>query len=260
MIRTAIASGHFVPLLTRHSIYLQVDASDGRRFARVFQATWRRIPLRDRRRLLGYWKADGPEHGIALSPRVHLVERNEFPTDDESVVGVTSDLGHRLQFPAKVVDRMPDAVAEDLIAHELAHAFQMATGIRPFIYPDGYEQFICADGERWDRDLLEYHADVIAERWGFDTNSVDQWDPMNREPVKKSAAYNKGEAQGIRGGAGDESAKAPQASPSRDPSAHRSGSPFGTGSCLRDRPSRVPRRAPSPRRARPRRPTAPLGP
>jgi hypothetical protein len=180
MIRIKVASGCFVPLLTRHSIYLRVGAGDGRRFARVFQATWRRIPLGDRRRLLGYWKADGPEHGIFLSPQVDLTERDDFPTDDESIAGLTSHLGHKLQFPAKLVDKMPDAVAEDLIAHELAHAFQMATGIRPFKYPDGYEQFICADGARWDRDLLEYHADVIAEGWGFDTNSVDRWGSMTR--------------------------------------------------------------------------------
>src|SRR5579883_3361631 len=62
----------------------------------------------------------------------------------------------------------------------------------------------------------------------------------------------KGEAQGIREGAGDETTKAPQASPSGDPSAYRSGSQFGKGSGLGDRPSRVPRRAPSPRRAPPR--------
>jgi hypothetical protein len=190
LVRIYIREGRYVPLLPGHSIYLEVTAGNGRRFARVFQETWRRIPLGDRRCLLRYWKAEGPSCGIILSPQVELVEftklielakRADFPVDAKAVAGLTSHLGHKLFFNAKDADRMPDAVVGDLIAHELADTFQMATGNRPFRYPNGYSEFICANGERWDRNLLEYHADVIAEGWGFNTNSVDRWASMDRE-------------------------------------------------------------------------------
>jgi hypothetical protein len=181
MVRTSVALGLFVPLLRRHNIYLRVLAGDGRRFARVFQTTWRRIPLGDRRRLLGYWKAEGPTHDIFLSPEVYLTELDAFPIDNESIVGLASHFGHKLRFRADLVNRMPDAVAEDLIAHELAHAFQAATGIRPLESSNGTAIFSGLNGELWEEHTLEYHADVIAEEWGFDTNSVDRWASMNRE-------------------------------------------------------------------------------
>jgi hypothetical protein len=53
MMRDSVRKGHYLPLLPRHGIYLCVYEGDGPRFARNFLATWRRIPLRSRRRMLG---------------------------------------------------------------------------------------------------------------------------------------------------------------------------------------------------------------
>jgi hypothetical protein len=45
VIKANIANGHFLPILARHDIYLEVYKSNGPRFAEMFKATWKRLPL-----------------------------------------------------------------------------------------------------------------------------------------------------------------------------------------------------------------------
>jgi hypothetical protein len=156
------------------NVYFQAFDGDGSRFARLFRATWRRIPLWARRRILRYWREDfsGP---IAVSPEITLAKswkgrgRRDF--------AVTTCHGHRLVFHSRSVAAMPEDVAGDLIAHELAYVLQSVRGIRfvketrrggaYFAYPDGS----CFGG----RMEIEVDADETMDRWGFDSRSIDRW-------------------------------------------------------------------------------------
>jgi hypothetical protein len=172
--RHGVRKGHYLPLLPRHNIYLAVSKGDAPRFARNFRATWKRIPLGPRRRMLAYWKDPGTlAPGVVLPPMIELANplfmgRREF--------GVCGVMGCKLQFNAKYFDRMPDDVAQDVIAHELAHAYQGAQGIHMVReYRDGSALFV-QDGEPWGGRLeIEMDADDHIEGWGFDPESVDRW-------------------------------------------------------------------------------------
>jgi len=85
--------------------------------------------------------------------------------------------GHRYRFRAKFVDRMPENVAQDLIAHELAHGIQSANGIRCVRqFADGRAHFVCQDGSDFGGfPEIEEDADCTMVRWGFDPGSVDRW-------------------------------------------------------------------------------------
>jgi hypothetical protein len=174
MMREAVRKGHCLPLLTRHGIYLWVLAGDGPRFARNFRETWGRIPLGPRRELLAYWKDnEGIALGCTLPPTIELLPRACL---GRRTFGICKRRGHLLQFAAEHFDRMPDDVVQDVIAHELAHAYQDARGIHlERSYRDGREDFH-RDGEYWGgRYEIETDADEHIEWWGFDADSVDRW-------------------------------------------------------------------------------------
>ena len=73
---------------------------------------------------------------------------------------MVSSRGHKLQFWSKIVAAYPDNLVQDLIAHELTHVDQWASG--------------------WDEDddnfWVEYDADETMTEWGFDAYAMDEWD------------------------------------------------------------------------------------
>jgi hypothetical protein len=129
------------------------------RFAGIFHRAWRRIPLWARRRMTAHWRkpswprllagvpvrpvTPGAPRASLVSPRVELLY--EWTGGRlNALIEPGADLatcrgggrheyafcaceGHVLRFCAPHVDRMPDEVAMDLVAHELAHVVQYAT-------------------------------------------------------------------------------------------------------------------------------------
>lgn len=184
----AAASIKLVPIVPRADLFLvSYGHGDEGRFAGLFAKTWRRLPLWARRRLLKHWREDAhvvriltsvPHHqrnGIrAVSPRVELVHGWTagsilWPGDgdhDTRVDGLGKCFarGHRLRFHAPSVDRMPEDVVQDLIAHELAHVYQEACGM--------LLRFGTEDPKSG---LVEEDADEMMNRWGFDPESIDEW-------------------------------------------------------------------------------------
>ncbi len=164
-----------MPLLAWHAIDLIATAGNGRRFSQVFRATWKRIPLRIRRRLLGHWRnRGGLMFGVILSPSILLTNHS---LRDRKSFAETTKLGHELKFSAKEADDMPDDVLQDLIAHELAHVLQSADGIRCVKqYPDGRADFVNSKGDYWGGNVeIEDGADCEMSIWGFDPDSIDKW-------------------------------------------------------------------------------------
>ena len=74
-------------------------------------------------------------------------------------VGVVTGQGRVLHFQAEQIHALPDEVAQDVIAHELAHVLQYAEG----------------DFDNMSKFEAELGADEMIEWWGFDSESLDRW-------------------------------------------------------------------------------------
>ncbi len=90
--------------------------SPGKRFARCFSKTWKRLPLAARHTLLKYW---------GRQPGRLQIELSTFRLDG---FGATcSDGGFTLRFQPWF-EVFQSSQVEQFIAHELAHAFRYASG------------------------------------------------------------------------------------------------------------------------------------
>lgn len=140
---------------------ITVLEGDGGRFTRLFDSTWRKLPLWARGRLSGLVK------GRPLPDRAW--REGPVPTVFPEIV-VTETAGRRegecakqgrvLRFKASLVDRLSDADVECLIALELARVMNP-------------EFEIAADGRRVvfsDSEFAEERAEEEAESWGFDVD------------------------------------------------------------------------------------------
>jgi hypothetical protein len=180
ILRPALATGLAKRILPRQRVYLWVYAGDGDKFARLFAETWRRMPLWARRRILRHWRND-PRAAFAgdLSPKIELTThwKNREGTEKDGEMAAVARLGHYMAFADQVVARMPDAVVHDLVAHELAHVLQFASGyeIDRSISRDDDALWLAPNGSTLTAGDLETEADNIAENWGFRVESIDDW-------------------------------------------------------------------------------------
>lgn len=197
-----------IPILPRSRLYLGYDwEGDGPRFAGLFASTWRRLPLGARRSLLGYWRAPSParevhgrreyrlDGGGGDSP-IWVIDVGEGPRieyrradyDEEDALGGCGGDGHRLWFNSTRLDGLPDGPVQYVVAHELAHAFQRATGR---FTPAEWDRYDLENGRevRWAHDAdrltaarsaacdyaeIEFDADELAIHcWGFSDAGVD---------------------------------------------------------------------------------------
>lgn len=167
-------------LLPRHGVMLQAIDGDGPAFVARFRATWRRLPLYARRGILRHWRE--PERanvapGVAEylramvahrgGPLIWLVDtwtsrsRDGAIRDDLYLMAEVREVGIQLHFHGEAFAAMPANVAEDVIAHELAHVLQYALR--------GTEI------NQWPPDEVETEADDYITDWGFDPESPDRW-------------------------------------------------------------------------------------
>jgi hypothetical protein len=186
ILQPALRTGYAHPILKRQRVHLWACQGNGPRFASLFRDTWKRLPLWARRRILGHWRSGSDGRGNRFSlwgPTIELLDgwscRDEGSGEPDSLRGDIACVGcagHVLRFFAPIVDRMPDSVVCDLIAHELAHVIQYAFGARietdketcdrVFIFPNGD---VCRPGD------LEIDADDMLVAWGLEVKSIDRW-------------------------------------------------------------------------------------
>jgi hypothetical protein len=172
--------GYF-PLLPRHRIWLFSPDCDGTRFAKLFTATWKQIPLWARRRMLGMWRQhsyvqlsdDMPREMVAwhkkhqLWPRIELLPRwSTVRKNGGLAYGQVGFLGREIRFWSRGIQLLPDVAVTTIIAHELAHATQHASG---------FMKSLGGLDEEFDMEFVEEEADTLIEEWGFDSYAFHDW-------------------------------------------------------------------------------------
>jgi hypothetical protein len=175
------AEGVMFPLLPRHGIYLFAPHGGGERFAQLFVETWRRLPLRVRRRVLKHWSTDPFPYQL-FKPSIELLagwSSRDRGRGLRGTWGCSSHHGHTVRFWTRIVAAFPDHLVQDLIAHELAHVDQWAAGW---------------DLNEMDPFEVEEAADWMVENWGFSATAMDEWareqgvtKPINLDSLSKSA-------------------------------------------------------------------------
>lgn len=157
-IRPMIERREVLPIDPERQICVFAFEGNAARFAAIFRNVWDGLPSEDRDTIYSYWCKGFL--GRDFSPRIELsgcwARRN-----DE--LGMTSWVGHRLVFHAPSVDRLSDAAVTELVAHELAHVFQMANHPNPYAtVQDGYDPWV------------EIDADSIVQEWGFEVYVIEE--------------------------------------------------------------------------------------
>ena len=183
-----VKRGVFLPIDARQRIYLWRRSGNGPRFVALFQATWRRLPLWVRRRILRHWRTHHRMTAMNFSPRIVLLDldeayRHEYkpggdrPEQSEVISGGRVGLdGHSVEFNSNIIDVLPDNIVCDLVAHELAHVLQSASAIRDVVDTETWEIFaVDAHGDRISAGEVEDDADDCMAEWGFDPQSFDTW-------------------------------------------------------------------------------------
>ena len=162
------------PILPRSGLYY-VSHVDGRevadRFAEQFAATWRRIPIGARRRVLHYWRTF--DFGIVPLMAIPTIELSpcwatrQNGTIIKQPLGFCTAIGTMLRFWEPAVRLLPDDHLHTLIAHELGHVFLKAVGQNDPSYGSKSE----ADNAFGEEiDVYETIMD-----WGFDDDALDAW-------------------------------------------------------------------------------------
>jgi hypothetical protein len=104
-----------------------------------------------------YPRRGRPPHPAA-APRGHY----------RKALGMVSARGHLLRFRAGAVDRMPDEVVQDLVAHELGHVYLQASG-----WHGWFKQKMGSPPE--EREEEEEVDIMVEEEWGFGVETIDKW-------------------------------------------------------------------------------------
>lgn len=167
--RKADIGPRYIPILPRHGTYLFCVAGDGDRFARLFQQTWKKLPLSDRRKILKYWRESyyrffGDQATPAPWPLVELVpQKSDFSRGNSAdALAQYSHFRCSFAFEADVMDALPDDAVEATIAHELAHAVLCIEDAETHLHPDNTAYSFLGFS------MSECDADETAEFWGFD--------------------------------------------------------------------------------------------
>ena len=144
-----LGKAHCYPISPRDHLYLVSEDDQAPRFAGIFKYTWKKIPTKARRALVKYWQAAFPPFPFVI-PRIALDESQDRP----GVEATTAVLGSFLWFFATAIRAHTDEYVAYLVAHELAHVYQIAT--KAFSHAKRKKR------------QMENDADLIVHKWGFD--------------------------------------------------------------------------------------------
>lgn len=177
-----------VPIVPTAGLYLTSSGEESEgRFVAAFRRSWKRIPIKDRRRMVKHWRESAPiDPFIFGRPSPTVAVCWDWPAREESrAVGVWRSGVQALQFWVPVVRIIPDHFLEGLIAHELGHVLWSACG---WSNSDEYDP-----GNPWDDEEVEVREHV-AGAWGFDEYALDAW---LHESIPTTEAICRAEAERV---------------------------------------------------------------
>lgn len=174
------AEEEYLPIVPSSRLWLAARGDGNRpRFAGLFAATWRQIPLWGRRACVKHWREDPfPFQQGLWSPLIELAadwELSDRCWRQPKDMGVCGRNAHSLYFYQPLVDALPPQHVSELIAHELAHVVQYAKG---WIERNSVD----APNDRSTPRLFddnEIAADEIMEEWGFNPDGLEEWVDQN---------------------------------------------------------------------------------
>ena len=134
-------------LLEAHEYVLISCGGDTARFLTHFRGTWKVLPATVQSVICEYWRAQG---------RPPLIELSDV-WSPKTMYGQVRVSGMELRFRADSFKHLPTPAANWIIAHELAHVYQKASGR-------------VAGGDNESEN--EEHANKLAKSWGFDDGVV----------------------------------------------------------------------------------------
>lgn len=155
--------------------------ADEQRFAEVFRSVWRTIPLRDKRKMVANWRTfrdelrdsfakanqSPPARMLKMMPKIEILNFKDdwFRSGEKWVLAQCKDMGTVLSFKAAWVDALPEKHLATLVAHELAHVYQVS-----YLGEQHYDN---------DRELVEEQISDILGSWGFDQEALEEWEDQN---------------------------------------------------------------------------------
>jgi hypothetical protein len=141
-------------LLEGHDFILDVyDQEGGDAFVSLFRRCWAQIPESARQDLLAYWAKSEQEH-------LPSFELSNLWCDSAIAHAQVEGPGYILRFNAATFLELPERVALFIIAHELAHVFRWARGIKRVDESEGVSEGV---------------ANGLAVMWGFDKKAHDSF-------------------------------------------------------------------------------------
>jgi len=154
-------------LLEGQDFIVNTHECDGERFRGLFRQSWDKIPVNARKTILDYWKCR------ELAPSFEL---SNLWGDSAHSYAQVIEMGYRMRFNAKSFSIMPEPPALFVIAHELAHVYNWATGTSNALFRSFYEQNTDETEVHEKFDLEnEAKADALAVKWEFDKAKMDRF-------------------------------------------------------------------------------------
>jgi len=141
-------------LLENQDLLLHSWGRNGDRFVKLFRHTWDQIPADVTHAILGFCLAHRPMIELSDSWRPDVSYGQV-----DCVIRGGQIMEITIRFRAAAFACFPLAVAQWVIAHELAHIYEKACGRLPDPDPDA-------------EDVTEERVNKIAEHWGFKQNSL----------------------------------------------------------------------------------------
>lgn len=148
-----------VQVLLSHS----ADTTDAQRFENAFSQVWGRLPEVDRSAIVALWRRDG---GLTIAVMEDWPGRGQRSAE-------CINPGDMLRFFEEHTTVMPDHVLHFTIAHELAHAYLLASD------DPSHQQYFSAVGTEEDREQCERAVDDTMSRWGLYDRDAFAWGAAN---------------------------------------------------------------------------------
>ena len=145
-----------------------IQDSDLKRLSLSFLLVWSHVLAEDKTAIANHWK-DKAFRDPSGTKRFLNLEVSESNWGNNAHA-TTESSGTAIRFCWKTCGVVSDKCLHGLIAHEMGHVFQWATGkTRNKISWDDLEgSKDLVDLPLRDHGLVELHADEMAQRWGFD--------------------------------------------------------------------------------------------